>query len=594
MINMGVLSKFMRRCMGFRVLGVILVLVGIFLPREWYDALPKRAELPPPPIKGVTLLQITFVLEGLALIWFSFKQWAFTSVGESERLAIPKTPNEKEKINHRISLWLLLAIISLAIFFRFFHINSSLWLDEITPILFYGHLSALEVIGTFLATNNHLLNTILVNMSVALFGEHEWAIRLPAVIFGIATIPTIYWVARMVLSRTASLCVALLLTVSYHHIFFSQNARGYSAYLLLSLLSSGLLVKGLQEDKARTWILYVVTMFFNIASLMLSSFVIASHIIVGMVVLIIVKRNGISPMPLLRRLASVFVVIAFLGFQLYATILPQVYVMINFAYVKQTSGFQLFSMEFLREMIRGISTGFGTGLLFGAIPFLIISCAGFIVILRRHWAITMAITMPGILTVIFLIVKGMTFSPRFFLLAIPVAILATVQGIFSFSKLVANKVGKSKDIFSSRLAIALVLVMSVISITSLKNYYSVPKQAYKESIQYIETKRQSDEIVIVIHLAEKGYRYYGKRFGIKEGGNYFFVRSVAALDAVLASHSNKRSILVTTFHRAFRIMYPDLKKRIAKGWEVDRAFPGTIGDGQISVWKQRPALSNYF
>ncbi len=68
-------------------------------------------------------------------------------------------------------------------------------------------------------------------LCVAIFGAQEWAIRLPSVIFGTATIPAIYWVSRQALSRRASLCVALLLAVSYHHIFFSQNARGYTAYV---------------------------------------------------------------------------------------------------------------------------------------------------------------------------------------------------------------------------------------------------------------------------------------------------------------------------------------------------------------------------
>ena len=132
----------------------------------------------------------------------------------------------------------------------------------------------------------------------------------------------------------------------------------------------------------------------------------------------------------------------------------------------------------------------------------------------------------------------------------------------------------------------MVLGVCIISFTSLKYYYSVPKQSYRASLQYLEAKRKPDEIVIVIHIAEKGYRYYGKRFGIRDGQDYFFVRSIEALDAVLSSHRRRRSYLVTTFPRALHFHSPELEARISSGWKVARSFPATIGDGQISVWVQ--------
>ena len=45
------------------------------------------------------------------------------------------------------------------------------------------------------------------------------------------------------LRRLPSLLAALGLAVAYHHVFFSQNARGYAPSLLFGLLASGLLVR---------------------------------------------------------------------------------------------------------------------------------------------------------------------------------------------------------------------------------------------------------------------------------------------------------------------------------------------------------------
>lgn len=47
-------------------MGLALILLGLFLPRGWYDALPRDPRLPIPPVNGVTLLQAALVLDGLA------------------------------------------------------------------------------------------------------------------------------------------------------------------------------------------------------------------------------------------------------------------------------------------------------------------------------------------------------------------------------------------------------------------------------------------------------------------------------------------------------------------------------------------------
>lgn len=577
----------MARMNGYWIIAALFVLVGLFLPRDWYEALPRRPGLPSPPLEGITLLQITFVLEGLLFIWLALKRWTFVRLRDLERLPIAEESDRSEVDLERTSFGWLIAITALALVLRVLYLNADLWLDEITPILNYGMMPAYQVVASYSSTNNHVLNTLLVNLAITLFGEREWVIRVPAVIFGVLTIPAIYWVGRLGLSRQASLAAALLLAVSYHHIFFSQNARGYTAYLFFSLLSSGVLIRALREDRLRLWVLYIVLMFLNFAALLTSVFVFASHILTCGVVLLVLRRHGFSAAPLLQRLVAVFIVVGFLGLQLYALILPEAFVFVRAVYPNPSTGYYLFSGEFLREILRGVSVGFGSVAFFAALPFLVIAGAGFVILFRRHWILTLALAMPGLLTVVFLLATGLTFSPRFFLLALPVAIFATVQGIFSFSKLVARTLEKNEDIFSRKLAGAMMIVISVGSLSSLRHYYSTPKQPYRASIQYLESQREHGDIAIVIHLAETGYRYYGKRFGLAEGKDYFYVRSVKVLDEVLSSHGERRSFLVTTFPRALHLLYPDLEARIVTGWTPARIFPGTVGDGGISVWKPR-------
>ncbi|MGI8618898.1 MAG: glycosyltransferase family 39 protein [Gemmatimonadaceae bacterium] len=573
----------MNRHKTYLGLGLLLILSGIVMPQGWYNPLPQREVLPPPPVSGFLLLQISIALQGATLLWLGFRRWQFATIEANCRLSLPAVAVESPG-PRRFYTWPLAAVTLLGLALRLVSLNSDLWLDEITPILNYRNASMWQVAISYISSNNHLLNTLLVKLCVSIFGEQEWAIRLPAVIFGTATIPAIYWVSRQVLSRRASECVALLLAVSYHHIFFSQNARAYTAYVLFSLLSSALFVKALHEDRARVWVWYVLTTVLNFASILISGFVFAAHILVGCLALFWIRSRGGSPTPLLKRLIGVFTIIGFLGFQLYAAVLPQMYVYMHSVYTDPSAGFSPFSAEFLVEIARGVSAGFGTGLLFGAIPFLIIAGVGYLVLLRRNWPLIVGLTAPGVLKAALLIVLGLVFSPRFFILVLPLAILVAVQGIDNIASFGA-RILKRSPAFSYWLSVGLVLLLSTLSLASLPPYYAVPKQAYRSSLEYVETTRNPNDIVIVIHLAEPGYRYYGERYGIHEGKDYFDVRSVAALDEVLSKYNGRRSWLVITFPRALRKSFPDLEARIKQSWIVAKEFPGTVGDGDISVWQ---------
>ena len=153
---------------AFVFVGIVLVLVGVLLPREWYDALPQREGQPTPPIKGVTLLQLSIVLEGLLAVWLSTLQWAFVRSGESDRLLDEARDDAADPVSTALFPWLYAATVGLALALRVMGIGSDLWLDEITPLQDYGHLSPLAVVGSFLSTNNHLLNTLLTQLSTTL------------------------------------------------------------------------------------------------------------------------------------------------------------------------------------------------------------------------------------------------------------------------------------------------------------------------------------------------------------------------------------------------------------------------------------------
>ncbi|MCA8949519.1 MAG: glycosyltransferase family 39 protein, partial [Planctomycetes bacterium] len=63
----------------------------------------------------------------------------------------------------------------------------------------------------------------------------EGAIRLPFALFGIATVPALWFVGRRLIGDGAALFAAALLAVMPWHVYWSQNARGYVFVVLSSV-----------------------------------------------------------------------------------------------------------------------------------------------------------------------------------------------------------------------------------------------------------------------------------------------------------------------------------------------------------------------
>jgi len=573
-----------RRGAGFWIAGVALILAGLLLPRDWHDSLPTNPEIPAPRVSGVILFKAVLILEGLILIGLGLRRRRLGDLPGAQRPLVSQPAISDEAISHRTASWAIAALTALGLLLRFLNVGSDLWLDEILATLDAREMSALQVVGTYVSSNVHLLNTLLIKVSLALFGETELTVRLPAVLFGSATVPALYRVSRLALSRGASLGAAFLLAVSYHHIFFSQNARGYVFYLFFSLVASELLVRGLERNRLRTWANYIMATLLNFASLLLSGFVFASHILVGAAAVVLQKLRGGSPGPLLLRLTVVFGVAGTLGFQLYSLMLPQVVAYVGASYTRPSAGYWLFSGEFLQEMQRGLAAGFGTGLLLGVLPFAALAALGFVAFFRKNWMLASSLTLPILLSAVMLFVRGLTVSPRFFLLGLPLAIITAVKAVEISIEFVGRRLDWQPAVRRKAVA-AVVLALGAVSVASLPGYYRTPKQSYRASLEHVQSLRQEDEIVVAIHTARSGYAYYGPGFGLRAGRDLFFAGSDAELAAILAEHGQAGAFLVTCLHRLLHLDHPQIEARLENDWHAIRTFPATIGDGQITVWR---------
>jgi hypothetical protein len=106
--------------------------------------------------------------------------------------------------------------------------------------------------------DNHLFHTLLERASYALFGNHPWDLRLPALVAGLCQVPAAYFVSRVLYRSESGLLAAALVASSSILIEFSGNARGYGLFTLEVLLLASLAACVLRQQNRAAWFLIAI------------------------------------------------------------------------------------------------------------------------------------------------------------------------------------------------------------------------------------------------------------------------------------------------------------------------------------------------
>jgi uncharacterized membrane protein len=225
----------------------------------------------------------------------------------------------------RFELWLA-AIAVIGLVYRLLPINRGLGQDEL-----YSAVNFIEVpsIWTTLfsndAFNNHIGYSMMARFAEAVFGHSEWALRLPAAVLGIATLIVFYYFGRGLVGPAAALVATFLLAVSPPHIAWSVAARGYSALIFFTLLSSQLFFRLLAHTTRRDAIFFVAVSVFGIYVHLYAVFVTAVQVVFLFLLLanqrLRKKDGGNVARESLRTLLTSFVIIAVFALLLYVPVL---------------------------------------------------------------------------------------------------------------------------------------------------------------------------------------------------------------------------------------------------------------------------------
>jgi len=100
----------------------------------------------------------------------------------------------------------------------------------------------------------------LLHFWMKIFGNSEFAVRMPSVLFGVLFILFIYKVGKEWFNKNVGILAAAIVVLNTLHIFHSQQARPYSILIFFSLLSSFYLYQFLNLKKMLYWWGYTLSL----------------------------------------------------------------------------------------------------------------------------------------------------------------------------------------------------------------------------------------------------------------------------------------------------------------------------------------------
>ena len=153
---------------------------------------------------------------------------------------------------------MILLILTIALVLRFVVINQSLWLDEAINVNNAAILDFKSLILNYSLSDFHPpLYHLILRAWILFVGSSEVAVRIPSIIFGVATVYVTYLLGKKLFEEKTALIAATLLATSPLAIYYSQEARMYSLAALSASLSVYFFLSLTKKDTIPLWIGFI-------------------------------------------------------------------------------------------------------------------------------------------------------------------------------------------------------------------------------------------------------------------------------------------------------------------------------------------------
>ncbi|MFZ1726755.1 MAG: glycosyltransferase family 39 protein [Albidovulum sp.] len=473
-------------------------------------------------------------------------------------------------------LWLG-AILVLAAALRIWGLNAPLWHDEIQTLVTHVNLGWGEMIQSY-SMNHHYLHNFAAKASMTLFGDAPWAVRLPAMLFGLGSLAAMWFLARDVAGSVIAHVTTLLLALSYHEIWFAQNARGYTGLALFSTLGMLLFLRGMAAPNRKTWVLYGLCLAAAVFTHLTGAFFFMAQ---GLIWLFVVAARALR-----GQLDGAVLRLPFMGFLIGGLLVALIYLPLLPSLLHTVSAVSESSaVDVMHEYQNPIWTAFEairTGI--GQAGPIVAIVGGAVVILSALGAIALYRDAPFfapttflhiILTAGLLMAVGMRIWPRFFFVDIGFLMLLIVMGVRLSCAVFALFLGGEK--VSRGLFILAVVAMVAISFWQAKRNYDFPKQDLAGAYNFAENLRRPGDRVYAIGYSGQDFRdYYHADWPI-----------IFTNDEYLAAMAMPGPVILV-------VGFPGRNYRDVPQLAADKDtilteaayFRGTLGDGDIIILKR--------
>lgn len=515
--------------------------------------------------RGVDLLRGMLALAGLVLVLVE----RLAPRGSDGEALLPNGVRTPPRLDGS-ALWALGGLVTLALALRTPGLGEGLSFDEIDTLVHYARKELREIVSTFDSQNQHLLYSVLARGSFELFGESAWAVRLPAVLLGAGGVVALYVLARLVTDAREAIFAAALLAVSYHHVWFSQDARGYTGLLLFTLLGTAEFLRMCARARASgiaAPLRYGLWMALATWIHATAVFAVAAHVLVW---------AGCAWQARARRVAgahhqvlSGFVLATMLSLVLHALVLPQ-YIATLLAPTMPGAKVEWKDPTWLvAETLRGLSQGVPGGgfTLAGGLAVLALG-------VRSYWRQSRALTgtffLGVLVTAAVLLATRHNLWPRMFFFAAGFAVLVAVRGVvewvrvFSFGQLS----GLLAKLTTAALVLACLMSAATVPVAWL------PKQDYEGARAHVDRERRPGDAVATVDMTVMPYRdYYDCAWTA--------VDTVESLETLERSHP--RTWIVFCTPTRMKAAQPDIWARIEREYRVQATYWGTLGGSEVIV-----------
>ena len=534
---------------------------------------------------GPTLFRILLGGHGFALALYGVFGSRYRHSAASDIAPACRSNSESPQCASRWAWAGLIGLSILALALRVWELNSGLWFDEVITLLNFVRPPLGEIITSFPYQNQHMFYSVLAHVSIRVFGESAWALRLPSVLFGVGSLWALFCLSRRLTNVREALLTCALMTVSYHHIWFSQNARGYMGLLFFATLATWFWLEVLVRPTRWWWCSYIVAVSSGAWIHLTMVFVAAAHTLVYLAGFVwgrlghdgAAERFALEPrlrwQPLLAWLLCMSVTL-----QLYALALPE-FLRMGLHEVSLPSEWTN-PLWVILEGLKSLQIGFS-----GVI---VVLCGaglvgvGWFSLLRRDWSMGIVLVLPAVLAGSTMLVLGHNLWPRFFFFSMGFIFLIVVHGAMTAPRLLSRiRVLRVSEPAGLRIGAIAASLLIVASAATLPSYYAFPKQDFASARDYVEQHRKADDIVVAVGLAGIVYRRYF-------APHWSAAQTRAELNEV-RRRTQTTTWLIYTLPVEVKAYGEGIWDVIEKDFEIVKVFPGTLGDGDVIVCRQRAA-----